>query len=345
MSGLRLHKRFYRLNLAVWSGIYVLFLGAQWAVSKGQRIDYHPFEQTTVTLAVAMVIFYGNFFLCNALFVRRKVWYWLSLAGMTALFMAVMRWVLYGYDTGHHYTSSQLFTFTFSLSMYFVFLVLLSGFYWSTIFAAQQMRATAAIQLELQKMATEKIAAEKKFLQSQVNPHFLHNTLNFLYAKSLRGAPELSDGIMTLSNIMKYALHQNGDFVPLADEVTHLENVIHIHQLRFAGRLQIDFLLEGDMEGVGILPFVLITFVENALKHGDMENRDHPIRIHLRCDGAIFFSVVNRRREGPKQLGTGIGLENVTNRLRGAYGANYSLDITDGPQLFKAVLTIKPPDA
>ena len=343
MNGLHLYKRFYVLNLAVWGGLYAILLVAQYAATKGTDSAYHPVVQLTVSMAVAMVVFYGNFFLCNAFFVRRKGWYWLGLAGMTVIFMGVMKWVLYINDVGHHYTNAQLFTFTFSLTMYYVILVLLSGFYWAAIFASQQLKANAAIQLELQKMETEKIAAEKKFLQSQVNPHFLHNTLNFLYAKSLRGAPELSDGIMTLSNIMKYALHQNGDMVPLADEVTHLENVIHIHQLRFAGRLQIEFLREGSVEGVEILPFVLITFVENALKHGDMENRDYPIRIRLACGETIAFSVSNRKREGPKQLGTGIGLENVTNRLKGTYGRGYTLRITDDPQLFTAELNIKSP--
>ncbi|HAD14804.1 MAG TPA: hypothetical protein DCF33_20445, partial [Saprospirales bacterium] len=122
------------------------------------------------------------------------------------------------------------------------------------------------LQLEM-----EKSQANFNFLKAQINPHFLHNTLNFLYAKSLPYSEELSEGILTLSDIMRYALdeqtRQDGKAL-LADEVEHVNNVIKINQLRFENQLQVHFTVQGSLEGLRIAPFVLITLVENAFKHG-----------------------------------------------------------------------------
>ncbi|MEI9957995.1 MAG: histidine kinase [Ferruginibacter sp.] len=130
--------------------------------------------------------------------------------------------------------------------------------------------------LEAQKMQLEvdKSQANFKFLKSQINPHFLHNTLNFLYAKSLPYSPELSEGILTLSDIMRYALNEsNGsdDKAPLKDEIEHVRNVIKINQLRFSNNLHVNFEVQGILNDVEIVPFVLITIVENAFKHGDLQ--------------------------------------------------------------------------
>lgn len=332
-----LTKKFLAKNLGVWGGIYLLFMTAQFFGSHG---DARYFD-TSITLLAAFILFYGNFFLCQALFIRRKALYFLSLAGILALYLTII-YLTFKATMGGPYAVTILIYF----SLYFAVLILLSGFFWSTLFAAQKIKENARMQLELQQMENEKMFAEKKFLQSQVNPHFLYNTLNFLYAKSLNGNPDLSDGIMTLSAIMKYSLQKNENstgFVLLADEVTHLQNVIHIHQLRFSRKLQISFSSAGATGQVELVPFVLITLVENALKHGEWSDPGSPIRINLLCDEArqiVFFSVVNKKRKGPKETGTGIGLDNILRRLKWSYQDNYSLQISDGEELFKAELTV-----
>lgn len=344
MTASFLNKRFILRNAAFWGILYVLFMLAQY-LSRTPG-DYGPYRQTTLFLGAAMLIFYGNFYLCNFLFIRRKLLYFVCLAVFTTLYVVVLYSIISSKAEGYHYSRQQINAILIYLTLYFTILILLSGFYWSTLFAAGKLKENAAMQLDLQQMANEKMVAEKKFLQSQVNPHFLYNTLNFLYAKSLKGPAELSDGIMTLSNIMKYALQKNEKstgFVPLEDEIAHLKNIIHIHQLRFSGRLQISFLVVGNTDEVELLPFVLITFVENALKHGEWNDVQSPIRINLLCgeeEQKIFFSVVNRKRQGPKERGTGIGLDNVDRRLRWAYNSNYSLQITEDTDTFGIELSV-----
>jgi sensor histidine kinase YesM len=201
--------------------------------------------------------------------------------------------------------------------------------------------------LEAQKMQLEKEKSEANlnFLKAQINPHFLHNTLNFLYAKSLPYSPELSEGILTLSDIMRYALSEGNardGKAPLKDEIEHVRNVIKINQLRFGNNLNVNFDVTGSVDGAMIIPFVLITLVENAFKHGDLKKQEHPIDIKLDIDKyKLFFYCKNKKKLGPKELSTGIGQENIKKRLDLAYGDRYKFIVKDEPEFYTTELTIE----
>jgi sensor histidine kinase YesM len=200
--------------------------------------------------------------------------------------------------------------------------------------------------LEEQKLQLEieKIHANYNFLKAQINPHFLHNTLNFLYAKSIPYSPQLSEGILTLSEIMRYALGENSvkdGKTLLKDEIEHMRNIIKIHQLRFDNSLQVQFEVNGIVNGAVIIPFVLITIVENAFKHGNLKSREHPIEIKLTIEhNSLFFYCRNKKKTGPKELSTGIGLDNIKKRLDLAYGDQYGLHIKDESDFYTTQLTI-----
>lgn len=200
--------------------------------------------------------------------------------------------------------------------------------------------------LEEQKLQleAEKSQANFNFLKAQINPHFLHNTLNFLYSKSLPYSAELSEGILTLSDIMRYALSAgtttDGKAL-LKDEIEHIRNVIKINQLRFSNTLYVEFEVEGVINGATIIPFVLITLVENAFKHGDLKSPEHPIQIRLVVEGkTLRFYCRNRKKQGPKELSTGIGLENIKNQLDLAYGKDYSFKVKEDAEFYTTELTI-----
>jgi LytS/YehU family sensor histidine kinase len=200
--------------------------------------------------------------------------------------------------------------------------------------------------LEAQKLQleTQISQANFNFLKAQINPHFLHNTLNFLYAKSLPYSTELSEGILTLSDIMRYALSQGNQKegkAPLKDEIEHVNNVIKISQLRYSNQLKVNFEINGNVNGAMIIPFVLITLVENAFKHGDLKNPDHPIEIKLNVkDNQLYFYCRNKKKYGPTQLSTGIGLENIKKRLELAYGNAYRFTANDDPEFYTTELII-----
>ncbi len=238
--------------------------------------------------------------------------------------------------------SFGLFIFSFSISsVFFVCLALLIA-YLNNLRDEKKQRKI----LEAQKMQLEvdKSQANFKFLKSQINPHFLHNTLNFLYAKSLPYSAELSEGILTLSDIMRYALNEaagSDDKAPLKDEIEHVRNVIKINQLRFSNNLNVNFEVQGVINGAEIIPFVLITIVENAFKHGDLQKPEYPIDIKLNVTNKrLYFYCRNKKKTGPKEISTGLGLDNIRNRLQFAYGSNYTLLIKDDTDFYTTELTI-----
>ena len=200
--------------------------------------------------------------------------------------------------------------------------------------------------LEEQKMQLEieKSQANYNFLKAQINPHFLHNTLNFLYARSLPYSKELSEGILTLSEIMRYALNernQRDGLAPLKDEIEHVRNVIKINQLRFSNALNVNFEVEGVINGARIIPFVLITLVENAFKHGDLKDQQAPIIAKLVVkEGSMYFYCRNKKKSGPKELSTGIGIDNIKKRLELAYGKDFSFTVKEEEQNYTTELTI-----
>jgi len=237
-------------------------------------------------------------------------------------------------------TGMLLFSFAFITLFYLGLSILVA--YLTNLRDGQKQRKI----LEEQKMQleVEKSQANLNFLKAQINPHFLHNTLNFLYARSLPYSAELSEGILTLSDIMRYALSEGNardGKAPLKDEIEHVRNVIKINQLRFSNNLNVQFQVHGVVNGATIIPFVLITLVENAFKHGDLKSIDNPIDIQLRIDEkSLCFYCHNKKKTGPKEISTGVGLDNIRKRLELAYGSGYQLEIRDEMNFYTTELTI-----
>ncbi|HEX6334190.1 MAG TPA: histidine kinase [Flavisolibacter sp.] len=236
-----------------------------------------------------------------------------------------------------------IFSFVFSWLFYLGISLLISYL----TFLRDEKKQQKILEEQKMQLEIEKSQANFNFLKAQINPHFLHNTLNFLYAKSLPYSPELSEGILTLSDIMRYALSEGNakdGLAPLKDEIEHMRNVIKINQLRFSNRLNVNFDVHGVLNGWTIIPFVLITLVENAFKHGDLKSPDAPIDIRLDIeDHKLVFYCRNKKKTGPKELSTGIGLDNIKKRLDLAYGKNYSLDVKDDSEFYTTQLTILKP--
>ena len=120
-----------------------------------------------------------------------------------------------------------------------------------------------------------------------------------------------------------------------------MRNVIKINQLRFSNKLKVNFDVNGVVNGASIVPFILITIVENAFKHGDVKSPDHPIDIKLEVDKrGMYFYCRNLKKSGPKEISTGIGLDNIKKQLDLTYGRNYSLNVKDEAEFYTAELTI-----
>ncbi len=190
----------------------------------------------------------------------------------------------------------------------------------------------------------ERQAGEIALLRSQVNPHFLFNTLNNIYSLVYNKSDEAPEAVMKLSSIMRYMLYDsNTDFVPVANEIEYLNSFIELQQLRITQRKYVDIKVLGAMENRTIAPMLLIPFVENAFKHGD-KNREPGIIIRLNLlDDRLIFTVENFLRKNntntPEDSG-GFGLENIKRRLGLLYPDKHELKINLTDETFKIELTI-----
>ncbi|MBD0280065.1 MAG: sensor histidine kinase [Flavisolibacter sp.] len=193
-------------------------------------------------------------------------------------------------------------------------------------------------------MENEVLNAELKALKYQINPHFLYNTLSFMYARALPVSGELSKAIGKLSEIMRYSLTSStvDDLVSLQREVQHIHNFIELQQLRFSNGLYVAFHHEIIPKDKRIAPLILITFVENAFKHGVLTEREYPVKIDLLANNEeIKFQIANKINHGTKEKSSGIGLSNIKKRLQLAYPGKHQLLITQENDFYTAQLTLK----
>jgi len=194
------------------------------------------------------------------------------------------------------------------------------------------------------KAEADKANAELSFLKAQINPHFLFNTLNNIYALAVKQNENTAACIMKLSNIMRYVTDDvNQDFVPLQNEVDCITDYIDLQRLRLNKKVFIDFLVKGDLDGKKIPPLVLMTFVENVFKYGISSHEDSVLTIQLFaeeksmtffCQNKIFLTSRMVER-------TGIGIANTRQRLEHLYPNKHLLNITADKGLFTVQLTMQ----
>jgi two-component system LytT family sensor kinase len=195
-------------------------------------------------------------------------------------------------------------------------------------------------QKELEK---EKITAELAFLKSQINPHFLFNTLNDIYALTYHKSEKAPDAVLKLSDLLRYMLKESeGKFADLKKEIDYLKNVIDLFQIGQKGSAAIEFKVDGEVDKQQIAPLILINFIENAFKHGVIDNPLWPIhiKIHIDLNGMDFF-ISNQKNKDYKDQTVGIGLVNVKRRLELIYPHQHWLEIKDEADTFTVTLKIK----
>jgi len=230
-----------------------------------------------------------------------------------------------------------------------VYLLGLSTGYWFALTTIQNRkkiddleRSQLQDQLEHQELEKTLLTAENAYLKSQINPHFLLNTLNFLYNSVSKFSDKVADSVMTLSDIMRYALTNAAEDgkVRLEDEIEHVANFIKLNQARFSQRLCIDYSVAGEPGELRIIPLVLITIVENLFKYGDLLNETNPAKIMVNIDGnELLFVTENIKQRNVREKGHGIGLKNITERLKMYH--DYDLKIEENEQFYRSALTIR----
>ena len=194
-----------------------------------------------------------------------------------------------------------------------------------------------------EKMKQEKTNMELQFLKSQVNPHFLFNSFNNLYGLSLTEPHKTPDAILKLAELTRYMLYEsNGEKVLLAKEITYLYNLIELQKLRYDEVVSLDLNIKFDDSGQLIAPLLLIAFVENAFKHGDVNDELHPVEVVLTVQtNHLYFYVFNKISHAKnKDLTGGIGLINVQRRLELLYPDKFTINIQNDGQFYTSELDL-----
>lgn len=186
---------------------------------------------------------------------------------------------------------------------------------------------------------------ELELIKSQINPHFLFNTINNIDSLILLHPQKASAYLNKLSDIMRFMLHETKtDFITLEKEITYIEKYIDLQKIRTANPDYVTYSLTGNTEGVYIAPMLFIPFIENAFKHAERKGADEVIAIHITIkNGTITFECANNYVTSLHKLnGSGLGNELIEKRLMLLYPQNHQLTINYSNNYYHVNLSITP---
>ncbi len=333
------------IHIGLWFlfGLYLIFISNESPLSL--------FNISNVLIALlffAIFVYFNTFYLVpNFLRQRSFITYILLFLTFALLLTPVRNLVFYLKFWGHpelqiEALNGQIFTF---LSFVIVGAI-------STLFKILFNWITD--QQRLRELERENLQSELKFLRSQINPHFLFNTLNSLYALSLKKSDLAPDMIIRLSEIMRYMLYDcNEPKVFLEKEINFMGNYIELEKLRYGEDVKIEFSIEGDASNQKITPLLFAPFFENAFKHGlgnrigqgyiqinfTVEEENITLLIRNSIPGSPRKTIPKITKSKISKSG-GIGLENVKRRLELLYPNNHYLNIHESTDEFEIELQL-----
>ena len=200
------------------------------------------------------------------------------------------------------------------------------------------------INQRLYDIQSEKQKAEVSYLKAQINPHFLFNTLNSIYALALEKSDTTPDAILMLSSMMRYVVTESSrEYVALEKEVNYIKNYINLQQLRIDNSTQLSVSITGDMHNKNIAPLLLIPFIENAFKHGINPEEKSAIEVSINItDTNLMLKVKNNKVivNIPEEEKTGKGISNTKMRLQHLYPKKHKLLIFESNETFEVTLTL-----
>jgi len=337
-SQIPVSRRYWISHILFWAGLFSLLV----VLNKSQRGMLITLSRECINLGFYITLVYTNLlFLIPRYLNRQKFLAYLLLMLLTCLLMTPFK------SMALHRGGLPEFVDSFweLQAGYFFMFVTVSGF--STIgnivvdwFSQINMR---------QQLENRTMQSELQFLRSQINPHFLFNTLNSLYALTLKKSEKAPEMVIKLSDMMRYMLYEcNEKKVRLTQELQYLQNYISLEKLRQGEAITIELDVIGDPEDKYIVPLLLIPFLENAFKHSLPNSLTEPRYVKMQLafhTEMLFFRIVNNKAivshpaEVIPAVG-GIGLENVNRRLQLLYPKSYELNVMNLPTEYSVTLRL-----
>lgn len=327
------HVAFWIVYTAFWA------LAVQPGKTPAQWIGY----SALILFFHGLVAYFNTYFLVNRFLYTRQIGFYiialgLSIISVTFPISIIVHRLVNNREIENLVWSWNFFLITALTVLFSVVLImvlkLLKNWY------QEEQEKKQLMQLNLQ--------TELKFLKSQINPHFLFNSLNNLYALTLMKSDAAPEVVLRLSNILRYVLYETGvGKVPLEKEIQYLNDYIELEKIRLGNRVDIRFRTQGNLQAKEIEPMLFLTFVENSFKHGASAALDKGwVDIDLNVDhGDIQFVISNSRTEPQTErlnnYSGGIGLDNLRKRLDLLYPDLYQLELHDEPEHYTVNLTLK----
>lgn len=302
---------------------------------------------------VFLLAFYYLFFKINHEYLiqiifkeKGVVYYFFAFLGLMMLFYIPMMLIYYflpGFRTFLNYNLADTWIGDGQRAYWAIYSGTITGFMIMTIPLAILVewftQANSIIKLKGEKSQTE-----LSLLKQQINPHFFFNTLNNVYAMSLTNDKSTSQGILQLSDLMRYVIYKGQEeTVSLNDEVKYLEDYLDLQKLRLHKNLDLRFEKEIEVGETAITPLLFIILVENAFKHG-IEGAEGEGYLHLALKQAgrkVSFSCYNSVETGGPEKTPGLGLKNLRRRLELLYPDRHNLSIEEYPDSYRVDLTIQ----
>jgi len=318
------------LHIAIWGVVLVMPILLQFRSNPDMPVAWKIYP--LITSGTYLLAFYSSFFLLSSIVIRTKsVWKNILVFLVSGTIVYAIKFGLISYldiKFDQAYSQAQVLS-----------LVVISSDYFNTFLI---MVVALLIRISMKWFQDQKIKSEMLFqqqtqelalLKAQVNPHFFFNTLNNIYSLVYKKSDDAPAALLKLSEIMRYMIYDSKtDTVPLPNELEHLENYLELEKLRLKDPNFISYQVDGDAAGKMIPPMLLLSFVENAFKHGKKRVKNPGITIRLNIESDRLHFMVANYTLGKKADGSeagGIGLKNITRRLELLYPGKHSLHILD----------------
>ncbi|MBL4879813.1 MAG: histidine kinase [Oleispira sp.] len=306
----------------------VVFISILFLFFIEDKSSNHIIKVGTV-LGLLASVFYINTFVITPIFFKNSRKYFLLISLFLFFSIKVSQWTSFSI----HFLNTNAIN-----------IIVLIIFVLSFIYGYVRIKLKLKEQIFNLKLGAKE--SELNLLKSQVNPHFLFNTLNTLYATALEeNASKTSESIAKLASLIRYMQEDiNKDFIPLKNEIKYLQDYITIQKLRCAVEPQIETNFE-NAESHSISPGLLIPFVENAFKYGVNLSKASQLKVSVVCDkNTIYFKCVNSYQEDyktfEKEHGFGIGIKNAKQRLELVYPKEHTFEIVKEKSLFSVLISI-----
>ncbi len=326
-------------HLLFWSALYLSFILL--SLQDRPSISLVILEEALAVSSYALIVYF-NFHVLIPTFLSKKriVIYILALTTFLVLFtpiVALLNFTLYSLF-GLSELKDQI-----DLRLIFVSLVLVA--FLSTLF--QILSEWLRHERDKRVLEQQKAQSELRFLKSQINPHFLFNTLNNLYALTLKKSDLAPEIVLKLSDMMRYMLYEcNEKTVLLQKEIRYIENYLSLEELRQGEKVDIQFEINGEIGERRVAPLLFIPFIENCFKHGvnrQLTNAFVHLTINIE-DDSIEMLLSNSKPDVIPGLYNkkpgGIGQINVRQQLDLIYPRQYDLKIEESPVAYSVQLKI-----